>query len=200
MCIAYQGGNLSLPNWAKVAIGAVATAAAVVVTVATGGAALPVLIGVAVSAVGGAAASAVNHRVTTGSWEGAGRAILDGAADGFLTGGLCALGGSIVGGAVRTIKNAKAGITIGKVGQFEEVAELAKTRRYTGLNEFKTIEKMCGTKVAEKVGWWQNKCVVKGVMALKGAIFDCGGELTGAYAKEVALTKGYQYLYNIWLM
>ena len=60
-------GNWSLPNWAKVAIGAVATVAAVAVTVATGGAAAPVLLGVAASTIGGAAVSAVNHRVTTGS-------------------------------------------------------------------------------------------------------------------------------------
>ena len=152
-------GNWSLPNWAKVAIGAVATVAAVAVTVATGG-----------------------------------------AADGFMTGGLCALGGSVIGGATRTIKNARSGITIGKVGQFEDVAEIAKVRHYSGLKEFKLIEKTLGTKAAETVGWWQNKCVVKGVMALKGSIYDCGGALTGAYAKEVALTKGYQYLYNVWLM
>ena len=193
-------GNWSLPNWAKVAIGAVATVAAVAVTVATGGAAAPVLIGVAASTMGGAAVSAVNHRFTTGSWEGAGKAALDGAADGFMTGGLCALGGSVVGGAVRTIKNAKAGITIGKVGTYERVAELADVRHYSGLKEFKLIEKIAGTKAAEAVGWWQNKCVVKGVMALKGAIYDCGGALTGAYAKEVALTKGYEFLYNVWLM
>ena len=193
-------GNWSLPNWAKVAIGAVATVAAVAVTVATGGAAAPVLIGVAASTIGGAAVSAVNHRVTTGSWEGAGKAALDGAADGFMTGGLCALGGSVVGGAARTIKNAKSGITIGKMGQFEKVAEVAKTRHYSGLKEFNFIKKVAGQKAAETVGWWQNKCVVKGVMALKGAIYDCGGALTGAYAKEVALTKGYQYLYNVWLM
>ena len=36
--------------------------------------------------------------------------------------------------------------------------------------------------------------------SLKGSIYDCGGELTGAYAKEVALTRGYKYLYNVWLM
>ena len=193
-------GNWSLPNWAKVVIGAVATVAAVAVTVATGGAAAPVLIGVAASTMGSAAVSAVNHRVTTGSWEGAGKAALDGAADGFMTGGLCALGGSVIGGAARTIKNAKSGITIGKTGQFEKVAELAKTRHYSGLKEFNFIKKVAGQKAAETIGWWQNKCVVKGVMALKGAIYDCGGALTGAYAKEVALTKGYQYLYNIWLM
>ena len=195
-----SSGNWSLPNWAKVAIGAVATVAAVAVTVATGGAAAPVLIGVASSTIGGAATSAIKHRVTTGSWKGAGKAALDGAANGFMTGGLCALGGSIIGGAARTIKNARSGITIGKVGQFEKVAEIAKTRHYSGLKEFKLIEKTLGAKAAETIGWWQNKCVVKGVMALKGAIYDCGGALTGAYAKEVALTKGYQYLYNVWLM
>ena len=193
-------GEWSLPNWAKVAIGAVATVAAVAVTVATGGAAAPVLIGVASSTLGGAATSAIKHRVTTGSWEGTGKAALDGAATGFMTGGLCALGGSVIGGAVRTIKNARSGITIGKVGQFEDVAKIAKVRHYSGLKEFHLIEKTLGKKAAETVGWWQNKCVVKGVMVLKGAIYDCGGALTGAYAKEVVLTRGYQFLYNVWLM
>ncbi len=117
-----------------------------------------------------------------------------------MTGGLCALGGSVVGGATRTIKNAKSGITIGKVGSFEDVAALTKTRHYSGLKEFNFIKNVAGQKTAETVGWWQNKCVVKGVMTLKGPIYDCGGALTGAYAKEVALTKDYQYLYNIWLM
>ena len=193
-------GNWSMPNWAKVVIGAVATVAAVTITVATGGAALPVVASVIMSTISSAAISAVNHRVTTGSWEGVVQAAFDGAADGLMWGGLSAFGGSVIGGAVRTIKNAKSGITIGKTGTFEDVAALTKTRRYSGLKEFKFIKKTFGTKAAETVGWWQNKCVVKGVMALKGAIYDCGGALTGAYAKEVALTKGYQYLYNIWLM
>lgn len=193
-------GNWSLPNWAKVAIGAVATVAAVAVTVATGGAALPVLIGVAASTMGGAAAGAINHRIATGSWNGAGKAALDGAADGFMTGGLCALGGSVIGGAARTIKNAKSGITIGKMGTFEDVAALAKTQHYPGLKEFDLIKNLAGEEAAKTIGWWQNKCVIKGVMALKGAIYDCGGALTGAYAMEVALTEGYKYLYNIWLM
>lgn len=102
--------------------------------------------------------------------------------------------------AARTVKNAKSGITIGKTGQFEQFAELTKTQHYSGLKEFNFIKKVAGQKATETVGWWQNKCVVKGVMALKGPIYDCGGALTGAYAKEVALTKGYQCLYNIWLM
>lgn len=65
---------------------------------------------------------------------------------------------------------------------------------------FNFIKNEAGQKAAEIVGWWQNKCVVKGVMVLKGPIYDCEGELTGAYAKEVALTKCYQYSYNIWLI
>ena len=193
-------GNWSLPNWAKVVIGAVATVAAVAVTVATGGAVAPVLIGVAVSTVGGAATSAISHRISTGSWEGAGEAALNGAADGFMTGGLFALGGSLIGGAVRTAKNVKTGITIGKMGEFDEVSKIANVRHYNGLKEFNFIKKVFGKGAAETVGWWQNKCVVKGVMAFKGPIYDCGGALTGAYAKEIALTKGYQYLYNVWLM
>ena len=48
-------GNWSMPNWAKVTLGAVATVGAVTITVATGGAAAPVLIGVAASTLGGAA-------------------------------------------------------------------------------------------------------------------------------------------------
>ena len=186
-----DGGTFSLPNWAKVAIGAVSTVAAVVVTVATGGAALPVIAGVAASTI---ASGAIGY--ATGGVEG----MKDGLANGFMMGGLSALGGSLIGGAVRTIKNAKAGITIGKQGTFEKVAELANTRRYKGLHEFGLVKKVLGKETAEAIGWWQNKCVVKGVMALKGAIYDCGGELTGAYAKEVVLTKGYEYLYNIWVL
>ena len=122
--------------------------------------------------------------------KGAGQAALDGAADGFMTGGFCALGGSVVGGAVRTIRNAKSGITIGKMGTFEDVSRLANTQHYSGLKEFDFIKKVAGKKTAEAIGWWQKKCVVKGVMALNGSIYDCGGALTGAYAKEVALTRG----------
>ncbi len=59
--------------------------------------------------------------------------------------------------------------------------------------------KVFGQKAADAIGWWQNKCIIKAVMALKGAIYDTGGALTGVYAKEIALTKGYKYLFNVWL-
>ena len=97
------------------------------------------------------------------AWK-TGRAALDGAADGFMMGGLSAFGGSIIGGVARTIKNANSGITIGKMGTFEDVASLTKTQHYFGLKEFGLIKKVAGQKAAETIGWWQNKCVIKGVM------------------------------------
>ena len=35
------------------------------------------------------------------------------------------------------------------------------------------------------------------VMKLNGIIYDAGGELTGAYAKEKVLTEGYEFLIDI---
>ena len=114
-------GNWSLPNWAKVAIGAVAIAVGVIATAATGGAAAPVLVAslkiaatsAAVGAVSGAGISAVSHRVSTGSWEGAGKAAvtgaIDGACDGFMWGGITA-------GASFTTAAAK-GIRIQEIGK-----------------------------------------------------------------------------------
>ena len=95
-------GEKSLPNWAKIAIGVVAIGIGVIATVATGGAAAPVLLAsikmalssAAIGAVTGAVTGALTHRKETGSWEGAGKAAfkgaVDGAADGFMWGGIAA--------------------------------------------------------------------------------------------------------------
>ena len=97
-----EDGNLSIPNWAKVAIGVVAIAVGVIATAATGGAAAPVLVAslkiatasAAIGAISGAGMGAINHRVSTGSWKGAGKAAItgaiDGACDGFMWGGIAA--------------------------------------------------------------------------------------------------------------
>ena len=98
------GGNLSLPNIAKVAIGAVATIAAVGITVATGGAAAPVLIGVATSTLSGAAIG-----YATGGKEGA----INGAASGFMWGGLGAMASSAA-SVIKAVSAARKGITIGE--------------------------------------------------------------------------------------
>lgn len=85
------------PNWAKVVVGAAATVAAVAVTVATGGAALPVIASVAASTVGGA---------VTGYIKGGKQGAIDGAANGFMMGGISALAGAAV-GAIKTVGSYK---------------------------------------------------------------------------------------------
>ena len=94
-------GNWSMPNWAKVAVGAVVIGGLAIATVATGGAACAVAgafygaaIGAASGAISGAVTGAVGHRISTGSWDGAGQAAIDGAATGFMTG---AISGAITG-------------------------------------------------------------------------------------------------------
>ena len=88
------------PSWAtKLIIGTAVIAAAAVLTVATAGSGTAIAcfavgalkgaaIGAAVGAASGAATGAVGHRLTTGSWEGAGNAAIEGAADGYMTGAI----------------------------------------------------------------------------------------------------------------
>ena len=116
-------GNWSLPNWAKITIGAAAIAVGTIATVATGGAAVPVLVAslkiaatsAAIGAISGAGVSAVSHRMTTGSWKGAGKAAvtgaINGACDGFMWGGITA-------GATFTTVAAK-GIRIREIGKLK---------------------------------------------------------------------------------
>ena len=85
-------GNLSLPNWAKVAIGTVALAGAVALTVATGGGAAAVAVGVA-KVVGSVALSTAVSAGTEYLKNGKQGAI-DGACNGFMFGSLSALGGA----------------------------------------------------------------------------------------------------------
>ena len=42
-------------------------------------------VGAAIGAATGAATGAIEHRITTGSWKGAGKAVLEGAADGYMS-------------------------------------------------------------------------------------------------------------------
>ena len=95
------------PSWAtKLVIGTAVIAAAAILTVATAGTGTALAcfavgalkgaaVGAAVGAATGAATGAVSHRITTGSWDGAGQAALNGAADGYMTG---AISGFVSGG------------------------------------------------------------------------------------------------------
>ena len=106
--------NGAWPEWAKkVVVGVAVIAACAVITVVTGGAGAGVAGYIAagalncsvVSAVSGAAigagTSAVSHRISTGSWKGAGQAALDGGARGFMAG---AITGAVTGAASSSLK------------------------------------------------------------------------------------------------
>lgn len=116
-------GNWSLSNRAKIAIGVAAIAVGVIATALTGGAATPVLVAslkiaatsATIGAIKGAGISAVSHRLSTGSWKGAGTAAIsgaiDGASDGFMWGGIAA-------GAAFTTVAAK-GIRVQEIGKLK---------------------------------------------------------------------------------
>ena len=83
--------NGNLPRWLKWLIGGLAFVGALVLTGLTGGALAPVVIGMAVSVVGGGLIQGTINAINGGSfWQG----FLDGAADGALWGGIFALGGA----------------------------------------------------------------------------------------------------------
>ena len=189
-------GQWSMPNWLKWIIGAVAFAGAVALTALTGGALAPMFIQFGASIVlGGLIQGTVNAIQGENFWEG----FADGAASGALTGGVLALGQSIF-RVIKVANYASKGLTIGKTGTFKQVGQMTGTAHYGGLKSHGFLSKVFGRNFADKVGWIQNKSIVQGVMKFKGVIYDCGGQLTGAYAKEIALTKGYQYFVNIWLL
>lgn len=189
-------GHEALPNWLKWVIGGVAFAGAVTLTALTGGALAPMFIQMGASIVlGGLIEGTVSAIRGENFWEG----FANGAANGALTGGVLALGQSIF-RVIKIANYASRGLTIGKKGTFEVVGKMTGTAHYGGLKSHGFLKKLFGTNFADKVGWIQNKSVIKGVMKFKGVIYDCGGELTGAYAKEIALTKGYEYFVNIWLL
>ena len=85
-------GNWSLPNWAKVAIGAVALAGAVALTVATGGGAAAVAVGVA--KVVGSVALSTAVSAGAGYLKNGKQGAIDGACNGFMFGSLSACGGA----------------------------------------------------------------------------------------------------------
>ena len=94
-------------NIIKVAIGVVATVAAVAITVATGGAALPVIAGVAASTLIGAGISAGITALQGGSDEEIFDSAVDGAIDGFMWGGISAFASASIGAITSSLNATK---------------------------------------------------------------------------------------------
>ncbi|GEM_PF-5861416 len=124
----------------------------------------PLLIGVAVSTLSGAAIGAA-----TGGVKGA----IDGAADGFMWGGIGALGSSAV-GAVKAVKAAKQGVTIGRnMTKVKAAAKVSDTGVYKAMKGYKTIQKI-SPKLADNLSVYHNKVFINRMMKLGAPIYDSG--------------------------
>jgi hypothetical protein len=131
-----------LNNWQKIAIGVVALTAAVAITVATGGAAAPLLIGVAVSTLSGAAIEGAIGYVTGGE-EGLKEGLVNGASDGFMWGRILAFS-SAGANAIKAVKYAKQSKACGQL--LDEAIESGDN--IVGAVDGKKITKMFLTKDA----------------------------------------------------
>mgnify|MGYP000233488425 FL=1 len=87
-----DSGNLSIKNWIKIGVGAIALGAAIALTVATGGGAAAVAIGVA--KVVGSVALSTAVSAGAGYLKNGKQGAIDGACNGFMLGSLSALGGA----------------------------------------------------------------------------------------------------------
>ena len=151
-------------------------------------------------AVIGAGFSIVTQGLTNGygniDWSQVGTATIKGLISGAIIGAVFGFIGASVRG-IKILNASRKGLVIGKMGNFESAAKSMNLSYYNGLKGYRLVEKIFGKDLATKIGWAHNKAFVKSVMKLGGAIVDIGGELSGAYAKEVALTAGYQYLIKL---
>ena len=111
--------NGDWPGWAtKVVIGAAAIAIGAAAVALTGGGATAILPAIvsslkvaATSAAISAGTNAISNRVSTGSWKGSGKALLNGAADGFMWGGITA--------GATTVALASKGVYVNKIGKLK---------------------------------------------------------------------------------
>ena len=142
-----ESGNFSLPNWTKVAIGAVVIAGLAIATVATAGTAA-VVCGAALSgAVAGATSGAVVGAVTgalENGWEGA----IDGACSGFLSGtviggvsGAASAGFNILTKATRIVGKAH-GTILHKLSSNMHAGRMASSGRYSQIGLNKALKTM----------------------------------------------------------
>ena len=156
-------GNWPLPNWAKIAIGAVAIAGLAVATVCTGGAAA-VICGAALSgAIAGGASGAVMGAVgggISGGWQGA----LDGACSGFVFGtliggvtGAASAGLNIATGATTVVGNAH-GSTLHRLATNMEAGKMATSGQYSQIGMNKALKTMGlnGTSRPDVIGVAEN--------------------------------------------
>ena len=196
-----ENGYFSLPNWTKVVVGAVATAAAVAVTAVVGASVAPVIAGVAISTAIGGAIGYLDNGV-----EG----LKDGMANGFMIGGVSAFGGAMISAGTKAVKTARRGITIGrKMDRVARAAGLTDTAIYSDTALWKPlkasyyngIKKVLGQKAADLASCFCNKVYITTMRNLGAVIYDSG--LNGAketglfYGMELMVVNGYKNLVRL---
>lgn len=158
-----ESGAWSLPNWAKVVVGAAAIAGLAIATVCTGGAAAVVcgaaLSGAVVGGASGAVIGAVSGGISDG-WQGA----IDGACSGFMSGtlvggvaGAASAGLNIATGATTVVGKAH-GSTLHKLASNIEAGKMAASGQYSqvGLNKALKTMGMNGTSRPDVIGVAKN--------------------------------------------
>ena len=186
-------GHFALPNWAKWLIGGVAFIGAVALTYLTGGALLPVFIGMAGSILlDGVVEGAISFANDESFWKG----FADGAANGAMWGGLFALGGA----ALRTIKLFKNGVAIGE--NMKRVNNLAKAGHqitYKGMPGFKFVKMFGGDDLARTLSMKHNQAFIERMMKWGVKIVDFGIDTSRDYRSfyylmETIVSNGYDLL------
>ena len=160
----------NVSNTLKIIIGAAALAVAIFLTVATGGALLPLMVsfvvGVATSAAIGGLISTVKGE---SFWDGA----YDGFSDGVLWGGIFALVAASV-SAIKALNAASKGVTIGKnMDRVSAAAPQFNTTVYKEMKGYNLIKRF-SPKLARKLSVNHNRRWIRRMMRLNARIIDIG--------------------------
>ena len=181
-----------MPNWLKWLIGGATFAIATILTVATGGALTPVVIGMGASIVtGGVIEGAISAYNGEGFWNG----FSNGAANGAMWGGIFALGGATL----RTINIFKNGVVIGENMTRVKTAasQLGGAQTYAGMPGFKLVKMIKGETYAVTQALSHNKAWLTRMMNWGVKVYDIGIDVKRTigrspfYAMENALVNGY---------
>ena len=186
-------GHEPLSNIGKWIIGGLAFAGAVALTALTGGALLPLFIGMASSIVLGGLIEGTMSGVNGGSfWQG----FWDGAADGAMWGGIFAFGGA----ALRTIKMFKNGVAIGEnMTRVKKLAQIGHQITYKPMPGYKLISSIWGEEVARNLSMQHNRRFIERMVKMGVTIVDFGIDASRPnrsfyYLMETLFTTGYEFL------
>ena len=160
----------NVSNTLKIIIGAAALAVAIFLTVATGGALLPLMVSFVV---GVATSAAIGGLISTVKGESFWAGAYDGFSDGVLWGGIFALVAASV-SAIKALNAASKGVTIGKnMDRVSAAAPQFNTTVYKEMKGYNLIKRF-SPKLARKLSLNHNRRWIRRMMRLNARIIDIG--------------------------